>query len=210
LIIGAVISFTGKKEGFVYLSEGEKLQLPGEYVVTLETFEFLRYENGRPKDWISTVDVHHNGEKIIDSYPIEVNRPLRVGNMKVYQSSYSIEERLVFTTPTGEKKRLPVNHPINTDRAAYVFKGIERGPGSGEGENAVIEKWQQQQRTDVLTLEPGQRFGPGYTVQGVQERMVTGLRAKIDPGFIPVLIALVIIGFGLSLTYIQKIREMEQ
>ncbi len=208
LVIGSVISFTGKKEGFVYLGEGDQVTLPGEYVLTLESFDFQIYEDGRPKDWISTVEVRKNGEKLVDSYPIEVNNPLKVGNIKIYQSSYSREEQLVLTTPDGEERQVRARQPIMTEEAAYLFRGFTRDSETGEIEHAVVEKWQNQKVTDTLQVSEGGTFD-GFTVENLSVRQVTGLQAKIDPGFIPVLIALIIAGCGLGWTYIQKARENE-
>lgn len=206
LVIGSVISFTGKKEGFVYLGEDDQVTLPGEYVLTLESFDFQTYEDGRPKDWISTVDVEKNGETVVDSYRIEVNNPLKVDNIKIYQSSYSREEQLVLSTPGGEEQRVKPRQPIMTEEAAYLFRGFARDSESGEIEHAVIEKWQNQKVTDTLRVSEGSTFD-GFTVENLTVRQVTGLQAKIDPGFIPVLIALIIAGCGLGWTYIQKARE---
>ncbi len=206
LVIGSVISFTGKKEGFVYLGEGDQVTLPGEYVLTLESFEFLTYEDGRPKDWISTVDVRKNGENLVDSYPIEVNNPLKVSNIKIYQSSYSQEEQLVLTTPKGEEQRVKARQPVMTEEAAYLFRGFARDTETGNIEHAVVEKWQNQQVQETLRVSEGETFD-GFTVEEFSLRLVTGLQAKIDPGFVPVLIALIIAGCGLGWTYIQKARE---
>jgi cytochrome c biogenesis protein len=206
LVIGSVISFTGKKEGFVYLGEGDQVTLPGEYVLTLESFDFQIYEDGRPKDWISTVDVKKNDEKLVDSFPIEVNNPLKIGKIKIYQSSYSREEQLVLTTPDGEERQVRARQPIMTEEAAYLFRGFARNSETGEIEHAVVEKWQNQQVTDTLRVTEGGSFD-GFTVNKLSTRQVTGLQAKIDPGFVPVLIGLIIAGCGLGWTYIQKARE---
>ncbi len=66
----------------MYLGEGDQIRLPGDYLLRLQSFEFLQYADGRPKDWISTVEVEKNGKVIIDSFPLEVNRLLKVGSLK--------------------------------------------------------------------------------------------------------------------------------
>jgi len=130
LLIGGVLTFSGRMEGYVNLREGERIQLPGGYVLILEDFEFLTYENGTPKDWISTVDIMLDGKMIFDSYPIEVNKPLKVGEISIYQHSYTAE---------------------------------------------------------------------GSSV----------LQAVTDPGFVPVLIGLILLAAGLFLTYYQKLRDSQ-
>jgi len=60
MIIGGVVTVAGREEGYSMLEIGESVNVPGGYVLTLENFEFLKYENGSPKDWISTVKVCRN------------------------------------------------------------------------------------------------------------------------------------------------------
>ncbi|TFG62391.1 MAG: hypothetical protein E4H36_08110 [Spirochaetales bacterium] len=69
LLIGAVFTFAGKREGYMTLASGDKMGLPGGYLLTLKSFTFLTYENGSPKDWISTVDVEKEGKKLSMLFP---------------------------------------------------------------------------------------------------------------------------------------------
>jgi len=91
LIIGGMITFFGRSEAFVRMKEGEKISFSGGYTLTLTDFEFLQYENGRPKDWISTVILEKDSKIIKDSYSIEVNKLLIGGNKKIFQISYAIQ-----------------------------------------------------------------------------------------------------------------------
>lgn len=92
MIIGGVISATGRQEGGAWLSAGDRIDVPGDYTLILEDFRFLKYENGSPRDWISTVTVEKEGKILFEHRDIEVNKPLKLGNVKIYQASYYIEE----------------------------------------------------------------------------------------------------------------------
>ena len=63
LIVGGMFSVVGRRESLVYMGKGDVIRLKGDYAVRLVAYEYQEYEDGRPKDWISTVEVHRNGER---------------------------------------------------------------------------------------------------------------------------------------------------
>ena len=71
LIVAAMVSAPGRRESLVYMAKGEEIRLKGEYTVRLVETEYQEYEDGSPKDWISTVEVFRNDELLIPSYSIE-------------------------------------------------------------------------------------------------------------------------------------------
>lgn len=97
LIVGGTVTYMGNRTGYIALAEGDTVVMPGGFTLVLESFEFLIYSDGRPKDWISTVHVSKDGRTLIDSYPIEVNKPLKVGGLNIYQYSYSMEGKIMTT-----------------------------------------------------------------------------------------------------------------
>jgi hypothetical protein len=199
LIIGAMFSVFGRREGLVYMGEGDEIQLPGQYVLRLVDYEYQEYEDGRPKDWISTVEVRREGEVVIDSFPIEVNKPLRVGGIKVYQTSFAREYRALMQDREGTRKPIAGGQGFEMEGSVMIFRGIEAG-------SAVFEQWRKHTRTAVLRVGIGERIGE-YTVIELGSRDVTGLKAVKDPGFIPVLIALIVVAAGLSLALVQKRKD---
>jgi len=88
LLVGSVISASTRQDMMIFAEEGDRIALPGGYVLVIESFDFRTYDGGRPKDWITTVDAFDPSGQIRRGYPIEVNRPLRLGELKIYQSSY--------------------------------------------------------------------------------------------------------------------------
>ena len=78
LIVGALFTATGRQEGTFFLGLGDSIDLPMGYRLRLLDYAYQQYEDGRPRDWISTVEARR-GESLLEaSYPIEVNRPLRL------------------------------------------------------------------------------------------------------------------------------------
>ena len=208
LFIGGVISFAGREEGYLSMTEGDTAQIPGGYTMTLLSFEFLTYASGAPKDWISTVSVTKDGEIVIDEFGIEVNRPLKIGNVKLYQSSYTADSSLIVTDLAGVQYEAEVNSIIPGEEQAYIFRGIEyAGPGEGAGEEVgVFDTWVDHQITDRVRFGINEKLGD-YTITGISSEMSTGLQAVIDPGYTVVFISLFLLMLGLALTYIQKIGD---
>ena len=208
LIIGSLTTFLGRKEGSMYMAEGDEIKLPGGYVVHLETFDYLTYEDGKPKDWISTVDVYKNDELVVDSFPIEVNKPLNVGRIDLFQASYAEQPRVILIDNNGREVIVAEGETLESNDAVYRFAGIYADPDDGNQPAAFIEKYVNRQNTDVIKLKPESEFLDFVTKEfGVYN--VTGLQAVIDPGYIPALIGLILAGLGLAITYLQKIGDKE-
>ena len=60
----------------------------------------------------------------------------------------------------------------------------------------------------MYQTEIGETIGE-YTVTELGSRDVTGLKAVKAPGFIPVVIALIIVAAGLTLTLVQKRKDQD-
>ena len=201
LIIGAIFSVFTRREGMVYMGEGDEIRLPGEYTLRLLDYQYEEYENGRPKDWISTVEVSRDGEVLIASFSIEVNKPLKIGGINVYQTSFAREDRATLRDAEGTSSPIASGEGFEWEGAVVIFQGIE-------GTIAVFEKWENHTRTEAYRVGIGETIGE-YTLEELGSRDVTGLQAVKDPGFIPVVIALILVATGLSLTMIQKRKDKD-
>jgi cytochrome c biogenesis protein ResB len=191
------------------MSEGDTATIPGGYTMSLLSFEFLTYENGVPKDWISTVSVTKDGTTVVEEFAIEVNRPLKVGNVKLYQSSYSAENFVTLTDMAGSRYevRTETNRIIPAEKGAYIFRGVESVPGNAK--MGVFDTWFDDEITGRLRLGLDEKLG-AYTISGIFSDMSTGLQMVIDPGYTVVFIALFVIMIGLGMTYIQKIGDNQK
>lgn len=206
LIIGGLVSVAGRKEGFTMLLAGDSVNIPGGYVLTLEDFEFLTYETGAPRDWISTVRVEKGEELIHSSFPIEVNKPLKIGNAKIYQSSYDIQSFIVMSDPDGKIYKLSVGEMIPVDDRGYILKSVERDEGDVSKSIAHFDYWKGRDNIEH------QDYGVSdsihiYTIDEMKISLATGLQMVIDPGYYPILIGLLLLTLGLFITYIQKMGE---
>jgi cytochrome c biogenesis protein len=217
LMVGGIISLIGKREGYIYLSEGEYAELPDGYQLFLDSFEHTTYEDGRPKEYVSSVEVVYGDERV-GSYEIRVNNPLRVGKLKIYQDSYSSTTTLLLKDEDDGHYALSPGEGFRVEDRLYFFMGIEPGSpltkGKEDGSSSQI-------RDSMAVFEeldeggaPVDRHIVGFRdkidrliIDDIFTTDQTGLRVVRDSGFIPVLSALILIGIGLVLTFAQKIGE---
>lgn len=119
IIVGAVISGLFGFEGVMEIPNGESrnfalkksgasyTRAPVGFTVRCEEFEFQRFDDGRPKDWYSTLTVVDGG-KPVKTKKIEVNDPLSYNEYIFYQSSY-VEMAPLKVTDKASGKSTIVN-----------------------------------------------------------------------------------------------------
>jgi hypothetical protein len=201
LIVGALLSTWGRREGTFYLGKGDSIDLPMGYQLKLLDFVDERYDDGRPRDWVSTVEARRGDQVLAASYPIEVNRPLRLRGLKIYQTNFTREEVARLRDLDGTLAAIHGGEGFHWENSLLVFAGIE-------GDRAVFERWEGHEKVEELRRGAAEFIGP-YEIVEVSSRELTGLKAVKDPGFIPVLAALALVAAGLALTFIQKSKDKE-
>jgi hypothetical protein len=202
LMVGAVISYTGKRMGTVSLAPGESATLPDGSTLTVTDFRFDQYPDGRPKDWATTVRVQRDGRTLLDGFVLRVNRPLRRSGFSYYQSSYGEAWQLGLRVGTGTDIALHEGEQATLGGTVVAFMTVEEVDGAaravariGEGENAA-----------VVRALPGDTLG-GAEVTEVRSVLTTVIQAVADPGWPVVAAAFALIAFGTALTFFQKLRE---
>ncbi len=200
LVVGAVLSFAGRQTGSVRLAKGDRVEMPGGRLLVLDDFSYTAYEDGRPRDWTSTVRVVRDGADEVRPFPIRVNHPLRLGRMSIYQVSHSVESLLAVTDPAGREHLLAQGEEASHGGAVLLFMAP-----TGEEGRAVV-RIEGDGGSEVLRLAAGGTAG-GFTVQGFRDVDLTGLSAVIDPGWPVVLAALALVLVGLAATFIRKIGD---
>ena len=98
---------------------------------------------------------------------------------------------------------------MNTASSSETSLGITARQRSAIGTlQAVFEEWRDGKVAEIKKLASGAQL-PGHEVSRVEIRNLTGLQAVSDPGYLPVLIGLLLCTAGLALTYGQKIGDKE-
>ncbi len=203
LIAGGIVTSLARQEKLVWMAEGQEVALDRSYSVTLLRFEFQKYENGSPKDWISTISVARDGKTEVASFPVEVNRPLRIAGMRIYQSSWTLEGAAHLRDAAGALSVAMTGQGFQDGDSFWYFAEVEQTVEGTADRRAVFEEWKGDALASTRTLAAGDAIGP-FTVERVSGRLLTGLKAVRDPGFTLVIIALAMVAAGLALTFIQK------
>jgi cytochrome c biogenesis protein len=202
LIAGALVTAMSRGEGLAYLGEGDSVRLPDGGSLELVSFSFERWPDGRPKDWVSTVRVtDRDGGIVVPSFPIEVNRPLRLGRMRLYQSTWAVEDRVVLADTDGEELTLVNGDSVPVGSGRLVFQGRSSDTPAAPAVFDVTDS----AGTTRHAVSAGAMLA-GFTLVSVSSRALTGLKAVVDMGFPVALAGFALAVAGLALWIYQKRR----
>ena len=124
LAAGGFLTLRGRGEDLFFLKAGDRIGLPSGHELILESSREERYEDGRPKGWYSRVAV-------ITEHTIQVNRPLSVGRLRVYQDSHRREAFATLRDGGARTYTLLQGEGFETGDSVLLFRGFEGGGGSG-------------------------------------------------------------------------------
>ncbi|OHD81646.1 MAG: hypothetical protein A3J97_06470 [Spirochaetes bacterium RIFOXYC1_FULL_54_7] len=235
LVVGGLWSYSGHQEGSVTLAPGDSVNLPDGSVMSLVDFTFERYEDGRPSDWTSIIDVKKDGKTTVDKAVVRVNKPLRYAGLTFYQSSFSELPSLALADKDGREVILAQGEERVFGSTSYFFMAPESPttsgmagapagmPGSsaagmpgapataqpgvaGQSGRAILRITPAMGEAQTLRAAPGEQVGD-LTVIGIKAQLATGIQAVDDPGYPLVFVAFLLIALGTAVTFIQKIKE---
>jgi cytochrome c biogenesis protein len=220
LIAGGIISLISRRETYLTLSAGEIAELPRGQQLLLNSFTYATYADGRPKDYVSSVEIREDGRPV-DSADIRVNRPLKIENQKVYQDSFSRTATVLLRDELGRSVRLTPGEGFRLGDRFYFFMGLEPGSAPGQDIGGADARELLLSRSLLLFAELDRDGVPverhtlsvtenlaSFTVEHIESTDQTILRVVQDRGFTAVAIAFCIIGSGLALTFVQKLGEL--
>ncbi len=201
LIIGSAVSVAGRSETVWYLETGGSAEISSDYTIQLNNLEFLTYEDGRTKDWISTVEITGTGKKT-GICSIEVNKPLKLGKGKLYQFDYRLIHSVTLIAEGGISVQLDQGSLISLDSGIYQYVGNELVSG--------IETAQFREYRGIS--KQLYAFGRGddierFTVDNMITKEQTGLKYAEDPGAVMVFTALFLFAAAMALTIYQKMKD---
>lgn len=203
LIAGGLVTALARQEKDFSMNEGQEIQLSTRYTIKLLTFEFLKYENGSPRAWISTVDVYRDGAREAAAFPIRVNHPLRLRGVTVYQTTWENQATFVFHDRTGAEVTARIGQGFEDGGSFWFLSDVVE---EGASQKALFREYKGHTLVSMKKLAVAETLGP-YTLVSVTRKMATGLRAVNDPGFVPVLIGVALLALGLALTFLQKSEQ---
>ncbi len=206
LTIGAIVSFSGRQEGYVELAIGDKVELPDGKLLKLMDFQYHVYPDGRPQDWISTVQVTEGSKTIIEKADIRVNHPLSIGNLKLYQVSHKVTLEILLEDPAGKSIHLMQGDRINRGNTSLFFMAVE-DRGTAPAEPRVVLHTSGPGGTRVIRAVKSDKV-LDLTVKDIRPVNITGLEAVSDPGTTLVFVAFLVVIVGLTVTFAQRLKTL--
>ena len=149
------------------------------------------------------MSVTRDRAKVIDNFSIQVNHPLRLPGITLYQSSWVTQGVIDVMQPDGSPGNATAGEGFAEGDSFWYFADVKQ---ERDAWRALFEQYRGKSLVATRLLGPGDTVGP-FTVERVSVRDVTGLKAVSDPGLAPFLAAAVLILAGLCLTWFQKRGE---
>ncbi|MBN1412642.1 MAG: cytochrome c biogenesis protein ResB [Spirochaetales bacterium] len=206
LVIASLITALTRQESQIFMAEREQYRIQDKYVIGLNSFETQLYADGRPKDWISRIDVFKDDDLLVHDFPIEVNSPLSVDGMMIYQVDFSEQDRVLLGGENKDVHSLAVRDFFKSNGEVFSIDSISVNSANAALNTAGIRKWTDQSPGRPVIYKVSDKVG-AYEILKISREDLTGLQIIKDPGAVPVVIALLIITLGLCVTFLQKIGE---
>lgn len=201
LIAGGLTTAFGRQEITWPLVEGEQAGIGSGYTLRLLSFQFIRYSDGSPRDWISTVEVSRNGRQEVESYPIKVNHPLRLRGLTVYQSSWEVRGTLQLKGSDSTEVVSPSpGDYFDQGDSRWMFAAYQRDAGTWA---VLFQRFRNGKLAETRILRVDDTIGP-FAVIGISAQEISGLKTVRDPGLRLFLAGAILVTVGLCLTFIQR------
>lgn len=208
IVLGGALSLLTRDEQFNWFQQGDLFRLYNRYELKVATVEFFKYPDGRPKDWITHIELKE-GEGAFKAVKIEVNRPLKVGGLKIYQNSYNELHSLKLADAEGNETLLSSKEVIPIDGVEHYFKGIDNVQGDGQSyRELVFLKRENIGGYETVRFRPDEMIGL-YRVVDYSSQLHTGLKFVRDGGLIPVWAGIILVLLGVCWTYGIKLGEIK-
>jgi len=197
LALGAGLSASTRREGLAYLAAGDRAAFSGPWSIELLDFTFEKYPDGRPKDWLSTVNIYKGEAVFSAAYPLRVNHPVRAGGMSLYQASWRAETLLELLDGAGIRRTLRQGQSVSGEGWELTLLPSE----TAEGPAPV--HFRSPYSDGILTVSGGDVLGP-VIVASVSRRMLSGIEVVEDRGYPLVLSGLALAGAGIAAVCFRK------
>lgn len=202
LIIGGSINIVGQHEKTVMMNVGDEVKV-GEFIVKLNEFNFLKYANGSPKDWVSNISIFNSvGNVISQNINVEVNKPLRLKEFAIYQSHYNVVNIVELESKTNKTYVIKSGYMFNIKNKSYILAEVDPGV------SCLFQVNDENDHTEFVKYDIGQKIGD-FTLINSSNELLSGLLIKVEPGFYINLIGYILMFIGFVYTYVQKLGVKE-
>lgn len=239
ITIGGVIGSFGGWREMLLIRVGASRPLPHDstLAIRVEDFEIVMTEDREIKDFISTISILDARGSVVASGAVEVNRPMKAGGCRIYQSEFTVDEHEFKRARIGYSRRgvsgrsgfdLVSGSPVEiADGAVTVAAGrfvpdFRMGPdgpfsASAFARNPALEveiSYGAQTERGWLFLYHGDFNKPftapvDLTLDGIEPVYYTGLEVSANPGSGTLLAGFAAATLGLLLMYVCNPRVLK-
>jgi cytochrome c biogenesis protein len=203
ILLGALIFSALGSTGRVYLPVGavfsmnEQIKGGGQYQVQVKGFVAENNPDGTPSQYTTTLTASNGREE--SSYKTEVNSPARIGDVKIYQSSWGSGVKIMLSSGSQDTSATVMEgEVINIPGTGYflkVYQYLADYDPAGDTQGSSRELGQGGPRVAYSIYEGNSRAGvglgelnrplkldDGISITFLEPVFYTGLQLKRDPG----------------------------
>lgn len=192
IIGGAFYSGMTRRSDVIFLQEGEKVSLSNDYTLGLLKFQILQDSAGGIKDYLSKVQVSRKGTVIEESAVIEVNHPLRLRGITLYQNSWNQIVRVTVKRDDGDTLTIDSTAPFSFNDVDYRITGFKEDEA---GISVLIQSRDENEEDIILTPGTASTLGQVLSAEHI---LKSGIAAVRDPGYTVVLTGFILMIIGIA------------
>ena len=194
-LVGAVVSgFAGRETPVIWMNEGDGIALPRGGRFTLDAFESVYYDDGRPRSWTSVGRYRDAAGRSVP-VSIQVNSPARLEGVRIYQHSFRPRFSLELVPGPGSEAPERLEEGQMYDGLAFASIRFEE---SGDWTALFVDS-----SGAVRAADTGDSIGDAF-IAGYDSVDITGLRVTRDPGVPLIFASFIPIALGLLLILYEK------
>lgn len=210
LIGGAVLSLGSRAEKAAWYYEGDELEFNQNISLKIEEISMENYTDGRPKAYLTRVEIQYaDQKKQAREYLIQVNKPLILDGISVYQASYQTKAILLLQNKNEEKTVVYQGETFQLGLDLYCFMSRLERPGHGKfpaRRTYFLEKMKDHQPVEKIKLKEGM-FLADQQIISLRAIHLTALQFVYDQGEILVFCGLLVCALALIYTYLYKLLK---
>lgn len=201
LILSSTINAITQEEYDTLMNNGDVEYIENFYL-KLDEFNYYTYSDGKAADWVSHITILDlNGAEIVKEVVIEVNKPYRFGDYRIFQKSFTKLDGVKLSDKDGKEITLYPNYEIFISNMIYQFLNVD-------GLSAMFKITDEENNIQYSEYKLGSEI-EGLKLVDRETKLLSGIYVKKEPVYVVQYISLLILLLGFSITYIDKFRNME-
>ncbi|MCG8573053.1 MAG: cytochrome c biogenesis protein ResB [Spirochaetes bacterium] len=195
MLIGGLIGIFQREEQLVWFKNGDTLHISKEYQIKIQKIEFQKYADGRPRDWLTTLEIYKN-QNFVRIQQVEVNRPLKIGEITIYQHSFNAEYQVILQDQQHNQSTIRTGQGLKKGNILILLHEILDN-------QIILHQWEDNKLIKKIFLQRGDDF-EDYQIIDYSIEYLSGLKLVSDQSVGLVWLGIFIMILGFCWTYWRK------